>query len=131
MIHYNIIGYLSLNDLWRVQNSVWEARTKWYNLGLGLGITADSLDAIELVNVKTPDRCFRAMLTQWLRQDSPKPTWRALIEALRSPSVDESVLAQDIAESSATPPTTQNEPMSSASGQQKKIGKQSMALPCH
>ena len=79
-----------------MQNSILEARTQWYNLGLGLEITSDSLDAIELANMGKPDRCFRAMVTQWLRQDSPRPTWSALAEALRSPSVGLSHLAQEI-----------------------------------
>ena len=93
----NYIGWLSPNDLERVQNSIWEARVQWYNLGLGLHITPDSLDTIELANTGKPDRCFRAMLTQWLR-DGHQPTWSALAEALRSPSVGLSHLAQEILE---------------------------------
>ena len=92
----NIIGHLSSNDLQKVQNRIWEARAQWYNLGLGLEITAGPLDAIELANMGKPDHCFRAMLTQWLRRDSPRPTWSALGEALRSPSVGLSHLAQEI-----------------------------------
>lgn len=68
---------------------------QWYNLGLGLDITPDTLDAIELANGQHPDRCFRAMLTKWLR-DYEKPTWRALAEALRSPSISLGHLAEQI-----------------------------------
>ena len=68
---------------------------QWYNLGLGLNITPDSLDAIELANTGNPDRCFRAMLTHWLREHRT-PMWRALAEALRSPSVGLSHLAEQI-----------------------------------
>ena len=74
---------------------------QWYNLGLGLHITPDSLDAIELANTGKPDRCFRATLTQWLREHQA-PTWRALAEALRSPSVGLSHLAQQILEQTST-----------------------------
>ena len=91
------LGCLSPNDLQRVQNSIWEARVQWYNLGLGLHITPDSLDAIKLDNAHMTEDCFRAMLSQWLRKHQA-PTWRALAEALRSPSVRLSHLAQQILE---------------------------------
>ena len=90
---------MSATDLWKVQNSIWEVRTDWYNLGLGLDIAPDSLDAIQQDNAQKPDRCFRAMLTKWLRRDSPRPTWSALAEALRSPSVDHSKLAEQVLQS--------------------------------
>ena len=92
----NITGHLSSSDIQKVQNSIWEARVQWYNLGLGLEITPDSLDAIKLDNAHKTDDCFRSMLTQWLRWDSPRPTWNTLAEALRSPSVGLSHLAQEI-----------------------------------
>ena len=74
---------------------MWEARVKWYNLGLGLDITPDSLDAIELANSQNPNRCFRAMLTQWLREHR-QPTWNALAKSLKSPSVGYSQLGEQI-----------------------------------
>ena len=93
--HSCTLGRLGQNDLRRVQDTLWEARAQWYNLGLGLDITPDSLDSIELANSGKPDRCFRAMLTKWLREHQ-QPTWSALAEALRSPSVGLSQLAQEI-----------------------------------
>ena len=68
---------------------------QWYNLGLGLDITPDSLDSIELANSGKSDRCFRAMLIKWLREHQ-RPTWNALADALRSPSVGLSHLAEEI-----------------------------------
>lgn len=91
------IEYLCPDDLQRVLNGVWEARVQWYNLGLGLNITPDSLDAIELANSQKPDRCFRAMLTQWLREHH-RPTWSGLAKALKSPSVGYTHLAEQILE---------------------------------
>ena len=93
--HSCTLDHLGQNDLRRVQDTIWEARTQWYNLGLGLDITPDTLDSIELANQQNPDRCFRAMLTKWLREHQ-QPTWSALAEALRSPSVGLSQLAQEI-----------------------------------
>jgi hypothetical protein len=56
---------------------------------------ADTLDSIELANPRKPDCCFRAMLIKWLREHQ-RPTWSALAEALRSPSVGLSHLAEVI-----------------------------------
>ena len=88
---------LSIQDLVDVQNMAWEARTKWYNLGLGLGLPADSLDAFD-ANAKKPEDSFRAMLSEWLRRHHPKPTWRALAKALKSPSVGLGQLAEQVTE---------------------------------
>ena len=68
----------------------------WQNLGLALDITLDTLEVIKQDNTKTED-CFRAMLIQWLR-DGHQPTWNALAEALKSPSVRRSHLAEKILE---------------------------------
>jgi hypothetical protein len=89
------IGCLGQSDLRRVQNTLWDARPQWYNLGLELHLTSATLDSIQLANQQDPDRCFRAMLTKWLRGHQ-RPTWSALAEALRSPSVGLSHLAEEI-----------------------------------
>ena len=94
-MHSFIIGFLGPNDLRIVQNSVWEARTQWYNLGLNLELTPDTLDSIEVANGRNPDHCFRAMLTKWLIE-CKQSTWSALAEALRSPSVGLGHLAEQI-----------------------------------
>jgi hypothetical protein len=52
------LGFLGLSDLRRVQNTLWEARTQWYNLGLELDISLDSLDSIEQAIAGNSDRCF-------------------------------------------------------------------------
>ena len=61
-----------------------------------LEITPDTLDAIKQDNTNKTEDCFRAMLTKWLREH--QPTWKALAEALRSPLVGRSNLAQEILE---------------------------------
>jgi hypothetical protein len=88
---------------------------RWYNLGLELGITPETLDSIELASAREPDRCFTAMLTTWLREHE-QPTWSALAEALRSPSVGLSHLAKEI----------QHQPTSSANKKEKLISKTGM-----
>ena len=58
----------------------------WFNLGLALGLKQPTLKAIEYQN--KPEDCKREMLTKWLhRFDTCRPSWKALVEALRSPNV--------------------------------------------
>jgi hypothetical protein len=84
---------LCIKDLYEVQTAAWDARTKWYNIGLALKIDPGTLDVIE-GNNKDIDKQFRAMLTTWLKMVDPRPTWEALAEALRSPTVGYEHLAE-------------------------------------
>jgi hypothetical protein len=85
---------LTIEDLREVQNTIWEARTEWYNIGLGLGLNQGSLSAIQYNNRRCED-CFRIMLSEWLKKIDPRPTWSALAEALESPSVGYSLRLAD------------------------------------
>ena len=64
-----------LKDLVLVQT------TKWYNLGLQLGIRDTELDVIEENNPKDIDTCKRKMFKAWLRI-TPSPSYQQLVEAL-------------------------------------------------
>ena len=86
-------GKLTIKNLRQVQRATWEGRTKWYNIGLELDIDPETLDTIKGNNDNIDDR-FRAMLTTWLKMVDPRPTWEALTEALRSPTVGYEHLAE-------------------------------------
>ena len=90
-----VAGHLTIKDLRKVQQAAWNARTKWYNIGLELEIDPEMLNVIE-GNNKDIDNCFRAMLTTWLKTVDPKPTLAALAEALRSPMVGHEHLAEQL-----------------------------------
>ena len=45
---------------------------------------------------KQVDRLLLEMLTVWLKQTDPLPTWNILTEALESPSIGEKLLAQHL-----------------------------------
>ena len=75
-----------MKDLRKVQRATWEARAKWYNIGVELEIDPGTLDTIKGNNDDIDDR-FRAMLMTWLKTVEPKPTLAALAEALQSPTV--------------------------------------------
>ena len=55
--------------------------TKWYNLGLQLGIEDTELDVIEENNPKDIDTCKRKMFQAWLKI-TPSSSYQQLVEAL-------------------------------------------------
>ena len=89
-------GFLNIHDLHKVQDAVWVARAEWYNIGLRLGISADTLDAIAKSHLQQPKECFTDTIKEWLRSDDPRPTWGALGDALRSPVVGYAHLAENL-----------------------------------
>ena len=77
-------GCLEINDLRAVQRAVWDARSKWYDIGVELLVSPDTLDAIKEDKCGDCDACFREMLKEWLRRPEPRPTWTELAQALKS-----------------------------------------------
>ena len=87
-------GGLGISDLCKVLKATLEARTKWYYIGLELGIDPGTLGAIKTDNDDSMDR-LSAMLDAWLKMAQPKPTLTALA-ALQSPTVGYGHLAEQI-----------------------------------
>ena len=83
---------LSVDDLCAVQKELYDARPHWYNLGLELGLKPGALDAIK--SRCSGDECFRETLKEYLKTTTP--SWRALVEALRSPTVGQPKLAETV-----------------------------------
>lgn len=63
-----------------------DATDKWYDLGLELHLRERTLKAIKANENDVHDR-FREMISAWLHEDGPPPTWDALIIALKKRSV--------------------------------------------
>ena len=89
-------GCLEINDLRAVQRAVWDARSKWYDVGVELLVSPDTLDVIEEDKRGVCDTCFREMLKEWLRRPKPRPTWVELAEALRAPTIGYGHLADKL-----------------------------------
>ena len=88
-------GALGASNLRSVRRATWDARSKWYDVGLELGIDPGTLDSIKSNNDSNESR-FTAVLLSWLRAVNPRPTLAALAEALRSPTVGYGHLAEQI-----------------------------------
>ena len=96
---------LSVSDLADVQRKLYEVNTRWYNLGLELGLKAPILDRIGTKHRGDPSLCFSDTLKEWLKGVDPSPTWEAVVKALKSPTVRHHWLAEKIqAELLSQPP---------------------------
>lgn len=70
-----------------IQHVTYDARSKWRFLGIELGISPPTLDAIETGCRGNPAECYQNMLEAWLHGDTPKPTIASLLEALKAQTV--------------------------------------------
>ena len=75
---------------------IWDARNKWHNIGLGLGVSHISLESIETYRQKKPEDCLRDMLADWLSSSHCRQTWNALADVLRSETVGNKHIADEI-----------------------------------
>ncbi len=85
---------LETNDLKLIYGVLFEVRAKWRPIGLELGLTPGTLDAIEQVRINPSDR-LEAVLLDWLR-GAIAATWEQLIDALQSAPVGAIQLARQL-----------------------------------
>ena len=90
-------GYevLSMDNAAIVAEELFRVRQRAYELGLALQLSQDALQTIMTENPKPHDQILR-ITEEFLKREDPKPTWRAIIEALKTPSVDRPRMAQKI-----------------------------------
>ena len=87
---------LDLDDLGEVLEEVLASSTKWYKIGLRLKVPVDKLDGIRN-RFSDPGDHLCEMLKEWLKGVAAhRPTWAALVEALRSQLVGEPKLADQL-----------------------------------
>ena len=86
---------LNVTDLSAVLEDVHDAHGNWYGIGLRLGLEQTVLQGIKKEYSNTKEMLCE-MLGEWLKQVTPVPTWVALIEALRSKTVNEPSLAKQL-----------------------------------
>ena len=97
-IHCNVLfsgQQLRVNDLPVVVEELNDARAKWYDIGLQLRISVGTLDAIKKDCNSTSD-CLRETVTTWLKTYPSHLTWSNIVDALKSSTVGEVILAADL-----------------------------------
>ncbi|CAI8020892.1 Interferon-induced helicase C domain-containing protein 1 [Geodia barretti] len=85
---------LRVDDLYEIQEAIWDARPKWRNIGLGLKIRPPDIEVIDVNNGNVDDK-FHGMILKWL-QNGKNCTWGALCEVLSLRSVGHDNLAAEI-----------------------------------
>ena len=87
---YNVLG---IRDLQRVLETLRKHNfdsTDYFDLGLGLRLLHNTINAIRSCCKENPHDCLRECLAAWLKKadevelEGCPPTWYTLIEALRS-----------------------------------------------
>ena len=85
------------DSLKTVLDSISTLTAGWFNLGVALGLSYDTLREIE-TNYREARRCQTEMVIAWLQmKDNSQPSWQALVSALSSPSVKRIEVATMIA----------------------------------
>ena len=96
MFMFCLLDRLHVDDLAAVQRKLFSVKTEWYNLGLELGLRVSTLDGIDTKYNSDPPQCFRQVLKEWLKGVNPPPTWQAMVKALKSDTVAQYHLAEQI-----------------------------------
>ena len=99
-IYYNSIvsNPSDEHSLRTILDSISTLTAKWFNLGIALGLSYDTLETIESDHPRNAHRCLTEMVIAWLRmKDNSQPSWQSLTSVLGSPSVDRKEIAIMIA----------------------------------
>ena len=87
-----------------VLDEIIEAQNHFHVIGLHLELAEHEIESIESMYRHPRDRLLH-ILIEFLKQVDPPPTWRRIVDALRSPSVNLPELAKRV-ENNHCPQTT-------------------------
>ena len=92
-------------DVRALMNELIAIAHKWFNIGIQLRIDYHILKGFEQQYKDNPSRCLLEMLHYWLNGNGKSCVkWETIIEALRSPLVSESGIADKLVESNQLQP---------------------------
>ena len=87
---------MGVDDLGDVLEEILCSSTKCYRIGLRLKVPVAKLDGIRK-EFSDQEECLCEMLKEWLKSTAgTKPSWEVLVEALRSQTVGETRLADQL-----------------------------------
>ena len=114
---------LTERDAMAIFEELQEAMNKAYQLGLVFELPPHELDAIKK-NYPDPRDLLLQVILAFLRRAEPRPTWRVIVDALRSPVVNLTALAKRV-EAAHFPDSTATQPPPPATGE--SVTRQSMS----
>ena len=86
---------LTVDNFADVQSALWEAKHKWFNIGVRLRLKVATLEAIDYEPGRNLEEKFTKMILSWLKRGE-MCTWKALRKALKHDTVNEPELACQI-----------------------------------
>ena len=86
---------LTPDDAGKVARELIEAQTESFALGLELEVPLSEVEAIHQQYQRPRDRLVRVII-EFLKRAEPRPTWRVIVEALKSPAVKLPALATKV-----------------------------------
>ena len=86
---------LTRRDLVGVAEELVGVGAKWMLLGLVLGLPKSTVEEIHVQYRDQADQLLH-VIAEFLEQKETRPTWRVIINALRSPLIGEHALAEKI-----------------------------------
>ena len=95
---------LTLNDAVNVLEELLPAENKSFQLGLRLNLEPHRIECIHSMYTEPESRLLRVVML-FLEQVEPRPSWRVIVDALKSPSVNLPQLAMAV-EAAHFPDTT-------------------------
>ena len=101
---------LTPSDAVNVLEEILEAQNQAYVLGLKLALPLHIVEGI-CMNHSTPRDRLLQVLIQFMKQVEPRPTWKAIITALRSPAVNLPQLAMRVEAAHFPDPTATHDPL--------------------
>ena len=107
---------LSIDDLKVLHEKLFDVSNKWYNIGLQLLLNADTLDNIKSNCGSSTQDCLLEVLKKWLRRVNPYPTWKTIVDALKSIVVGEEKLAQKLEDEYCKQDNTRSPPSAQPGG---------------
>ena len=112
---------LTPDDAVSVLEEILEAQNQSYVLGLKLKLPLHVVDGICESHSKPRDRLLQVLI-EFTKQVEPKPTWSAIVAALRSPAVNLPQLAMRVeAEHFPDPTAARDAPPTSPTGMYRYI----------
>ena len=86
---------LKPNDAVKVLEEILEAQNRCYMLGLLLEVPEHIVERLHK-QYPNPCDCLLHVLIEFTKQTKPRPTWRLIVDALKSPAINLSRLAEKV-----------------------------------